>query len=155
MPDTVLDKYVRRQTEFEKEFREKGASMSSLLMYQELLYRTCVLSTLQMFTQVAPVSNDIKPLLTHYQMLNGYIEGLLHERQYGVPADDDLVKHRSAAHQNLCRVVFDYRKRFSSFAPNTPDQYKKEIDKIVLTVLPAWISYRNVYVSLKQTEEAA
>lgn len=155
MADTVLDKYNRRQAEFEKEFRVKGATMSGLLMYQELLYRTCVLSTLQMFTLVAPVGDKFEPMLAHYKMLDGYIEGLIHERQFGVPANDDLLKNRKAAQDNLLRVVWDYRKRFSSFKPSAPDLYRREIENVIMTILPAWISYRNVYVSLKQTEEAA
>lgn len=157
MADTVLDKYARRRQEYEADFKKGGASVSGLLMYQELLYRLDVLQALQMFCSTAPVGDNFKSMIAHYQMLDGYVNNLVYERQFGVPAgnDPDLPKHRQAAHVNLCRVIESYRKRFSSFKPGEPDQYKREIDKAVLTVLPAWIQYRNVYVSLKQTEEAA
>lgn len=156
MAETMLDKYLRRQQEFEQDFKANGATVSGIWMYQELLYRIDVLQSLQMFSSVAPVSNKVNILLTHYQMLDGYINNLVYERQYGVPAgnDQDMVKHRQAAHSNLCRVIESYRKQFSSFKPGEPDQYKREIEKVILTVLPAWMQYRNVYVSLK-TEEAA
>ena len=155
MSETVFDVYLRRQKEFEQAFRQAGTTVGGAWMYQELMYRIDVFQVLQMFSTIAPVGKDMKPMLTHYQMLDGYINNLVYERKFGLPANQDLEKHRAAAHMNLCRVIEDYRKRFSSFTPGEPDQYKKEIEKTIITVLPAWIQYREVFVSVKQKEEAA
>lgn len=155
MSESVLDVYQRRQKELEHSIKQAGATVSGMWMFQELLYRIDVLQALQMFSAVAPVGNNLKAMLTHYQMLDGYINTLVYDRQYGIQPNKDLVMHREAAHMNLCRVIEDYRKRFSSFTPGEPGQYKREIEKSIITVLPAWIQYREVYVSIKQKEEAA
>lgn len=64
-------------------------------------------------------------------------------------------KERDAAQNNLGRVIADYRKRFSSFAPSSQESYSHEISKVVQTLLPAWLQYRNTFVPLKKKEKEA
>jgi len=49
----------------------------------------------------------------------------------------------------------DYRKRYASYKPQSPEQYQKDIGKTIATILPAWITYRNTINEIKLTEEKA
>ena len=77
------------------------------------------------------------------------------ERRYGPNRGPDTQKERDAAQNNLGRVIADYRKRFSSFAPSSQESYSHEISKVVQTLLPAWLQYRNTFVPLKKKEKEA
>lgn len=59
--------------------------------------------------------------------------------------DDDKV--------NLERVIQDYRKRFSGFQPAEPTTYQKEVSRVITTLLPAWLQFRNTFVPLKNKKE--
>ena len=72
---------------------------------------------------------------------------------YGPNRSPDTQKEREAAQNNLGRVIEDYRKRFSSFAPSAPESYSHEISKVVQTLLPAWLQFRNTFVPLKKERE--
>ena len=54
---------------------------------------------------------------------------------------------------NLERVIQDYRKRFTGFQPAEPEAYQKEIGRVITTLLPAWLQYRNTFVPLKNKKE--
>ena len=64
-------------------------------------------------------------------------------------------KERDAAQNNLGRVIEDYRKRFSSFAPSAPESYSREIGRVIQTLLPAWLQFRNTFVPIKKKEKEA
>ena len=67
----------------------------------------------------------------------------------------DTQKERDAAQNNLGRVIEDYRKRFSSFAPSAPESYSREIGRVIQTLLPAWLQFRNTFVPIKKKEKEA
>ncbi len=56
---------------------------------------------------------------------------------------------------NLSRVIQDYRKRFSSFAPAAPESYGYEVGRVVNTLLPAWLQFRNTFVPIKKEKKEA
>ena len=58
-----------------------------------------------------------------------------------------------AAQSNLGRVIQDYRKRFSAFSPTAAMAYKKEINRVITTLLPAWLQFRNTFVPIKKAKE--
>lgn len=148
---TLLEKY---QIAFAEMVKDKGAlSLEQAWSFQELLYRIEVLQVCQMFTMTAPVGNDLRAMVTHYQMVDGYFENLRSERRNGLVASEKEQKQRETVSQNLSRITNDYRKRFSSFSPSAPDQYKNEISRVISTMLPAWIQMRNVYAPIKMKEE--
>lgn len=128
--------------------RETTLSTEDIWVFQEILYRIEVLQVCRILFLNAPVGREMSEMFSHYQMTDAYIENLKLERRCGIQADQGLQKQRDTAHQNLCRVVDDYRKRFSSFAPAKEDQYKAVIGKVINTFLPAWISYRNTYINI-------
>lgn len=147
---TMLEKYQMLYVELVKQ--ESPMTLEQAWVYQELLYRMEVLQVCQMFTLVAPVGNDMRAMLMHYQMVDGYFESLKTERRNGLAASEDEQKQRETAHQNLCRIMNDYRKRFSSFSPTRPEQYKTEITRTITTFLPAWVQVRNSFIKITTKE---
>lgn len=152
---TVLENYHAVRKKMAIQLNEKTFPPEQAWEYQELLYRIEVLEACQMFDMIAPVDCDAKAMLLHYQMVDAYIQGLCAERRYGTVADEHRKKQRETARDNLLRVIQDYRKRFSSFNPDRPEQYKKEIWRTICSLLPAWLQYRNTYVALGENKEAA
>jgi len=146
----MLEKY---QTMFaDIAAQQPPVPLDQLWSYQELLYRMEVLQVCQTLTASAPVGTDTRAMLTHYQMTDGYLEALKNERRYGPATGKEDQTQRDTAQQNLCRVVTDYRKRFGSFSPSTPEQYKNEIGKTITTFLPAWLQVRNAYIKINTRE---
>lgn len=152
---TVLENYFNMRKWVESEIAKGPATPTHVWWYSELVYRISVLETCQMFCKTAPVSLEVKTLLGHYQMMDAYIKNMVTERKYGPDRGPDTQKERDAALNNLERVVQDYRKRFSSFSPSAPDFYGKELARVVNTVLPAWLQFRNAYVPIKKMKEGA
>ena len=146
---TMLEKYQKICSDL-----VCGGSMApeAIWMFQEVVYRIEVLQVCQAFANNAPVGNEMKDMFSHYQMTDAYLENLKSERRNGTSTDPEAQKQRDTAHQNLCRVVEDYRKRFGSFSPTKQDHYKSEISKVISTFLPAWISYRNKYINISSKE---
>lgn len=150
---TVLENYLSQRKWVEGEMAQAQVTPAHVWWYTELIYRISVLETCQMLCRTAPISVEVKVLLGHYQMVDAYIKCMVSERAYGPDRGPDTQKERDAAQANLERVVQDYRKRFSSFAPSAPDFYGKELSKVVNTVLPAWLQFRNTFVPLKKMKE--
>jgi hypothetical protein len=130
-------------------------SVLQLWSYQELVYRIGAIEVFQRFVKAAPITSDMKTLVQHYQAVNGYIEHLRKERFHSA-TDTDKQKQQQTAQASLTSVVEDYRKRYNSYSPGNPEQYKKDIGKTIATVLPAWVQYRDTVTEIKiKIEEAA
>jgi len=148
---TMLETYWNIKANMESGISTEKPGPAQVWLYQELLYRIEVLQVCQFFQKSSPESADPKALTPHYQMLNAYIENLTLERRFGANNGDDVQKIRDTAHGNLRRIVEDYRKRFSSFAPGGDvGRYCKEVASVIQTVLPAWIQYRQTYIEIKK-----
>ena len=106
-----------------------------------------------MYLRSAPITSEIPCLQGHYMMLDAYVQSLARERRYGPNRGPDTQKERDAAQVNLERVIQDYRKRFSGFQPAEPTAYQKEIGRVITTLLPAWLQFRNAFVPLKNKKE--
>ncbi|MPM14747.1 hypothetical protein SDC9_61111 [bioreactor metagenome] len=150
---TVLENYWSIRAEIESRMEKEPATATMVWWFGELAYRIGVLETCQMFCRSAPSSTDVKTLLGHYQMVDAYIQCMTQERRYGPNRGPDTQKERDAAQVNLERVVQDYRGRFSSFAPTAPDYYAKEIGRVVNTILPAWLQFRDAFIPIKKTKK--
>lgn len=146
---TLLEQYNNLKNGMSAQIAEGGFPGEQMLVFQEILYRICVLETCQSFCKTAPISVDTKELGYHYQLSDAYIRSLLSERKFGQPADKDMKAARETAAGSLERIVQDCRKKFSSFAPGKPDQYKKTVSTMFNTVLPAWVQYRETYIKIK------
>lgn len=152
---TVLENYYNLRSEVDQRIAQGGAPADAIWWHGEIVYRIGVLETCQMFCKTAPVTMEAQFLQGHYKMLDAYVQCLALERRYGPNCGPDTQKERDAAQNNLGRVIEDYRKRFSSFAPSAPESYSREIGRVIQTLLPAWLQFRNTFVPIKKKEKEA
>ena len=150
---TVLENYYNLRHEVEQRIAQGESSADAVWWYGELVYRIGVLETCQMYLRSAPITREVPCLQGHYMMLDAYVQNLARERRYGPNRGPDTQKERDAAQVNLERVIQDYRKRFTGFQPAEPEAYQKEIGRVITTLLPAWLQYRNTFVPLKNKKE--
>lgn len=143
---TTLEQYNQMKQQLSAKIADGTMTGDQLLGYQELLYRISVLESCMNFVKTAPVTNDMKVMSFHYQVVEALFTCLIQERQFGVPANDALKKQRDTALSNLQTVVNSFRKRFQSFKPATPEAYRAAVTKMVNTILPAWLQYRFTYI---------
>ncbi len=145
---SMLNQYYEKREQMNKQFASAPANQGQLMAYQELLYRINILETCMMFSRTVPITTDQRILSSHYCVADAFLKCMLEERRFGVPADDKLKASRSAAHNNLNVVVTSFRKGFKSFAAGNEMQYKEKFALLAKTVLPAWVAYRNTYITL-------
>ena len=143
---TTLEQYNQMKQQLSVKIADGTMTGDQLLGYQELLYRISVLESCMNFVKTAPVTNDMKVMSFHYQVVEALFTCLIQERQFGVPANDALKKQRDTALSNLQTVVNSFRKQFHSFKPATPEAYRAAVTKMVNTILPAWLQYRFTYI---------
>lgn len=154
MANTVLSNYTKRLEELQSKIKAGTLPLPELFIFQELNYRVSVLQTMQAFCRTAPLTTDIQPLGFHYQQANSYMQGLLSEHRYGLKPDEKGMKRRETALSAFRNIYADNCKRFSSFAPSSPDQYKSSLSSMINTVLPAWLQYRETYVPVDEQKGA-
>ena len=143
---TTLEQYYQTKQQLNAKIASGEMTMDQLLGYQELLYRISVLESCMNFVKTAPVTDDTKAMCYHYQVVEALATSLLTERQYGIPADEKLRNQRATAQGNLQTVVNSFRKQFQSFKPANPESYRAAITKMVNTILPAWLQYRQTFI---------
>lgn len=143
---TTLEQYNQMKQQLTAKIADGTMTVDQLLGYQELLYRISVLESCMNFVKTAPVTNDMKVMSYHYQVVEALFTCLLQERQFGIPADDVIRKQRATALENLQTVVNSFRKQFQSFKPAAPEAYRAAVTKMVNTILPAWLQYRFTYI---------
>lgn len=147
---TVLENYGLEKLEMLQRMEQERITSDILWRYGELVYRISVLETCQAYCKSAPVCTNMQALMHHYQMLDAYIQNLAWERSYGPNRGQDTEKEREAAKMNLGRVIQDYRTRFSRFAPAADTAYGQEIGKVVNTLMPVWLQFRETFVPLRK-----
>ena len=132
---TVLENYYALRGELEQRMAQAPINAVDLWYYGEIVYRVGVLETCQMYLRSAPVSMNTPELLGHYQMMDAYVQSLALERRYGPDRGPDTQKEREAAQSNLGRVIQDY------------------LNRVITTLLPAWLQFRNTFVPIKKAKE--
>ena len=142
---TILDKYREKQSVIWSQISENSLPPEELLQMQELNYRICVLETFQAFCKSAPSTMDTHVMGYHFQLVDAYVRFILTERRFGPKTDVEGKKKQETAFTSFESVVQDGRKRFSSFAAGTQEQYKNCISQYINTILPVWMQYRNTY----------
>ena len=134
---TVLENYYGYRQQLLQRMAQPPISPADLWLYGEILYRIGVLETCQMYLRSAPITREVPCLQGHYMMLDAYVQNLARERRYGPNRGPDTQKER----------------RFTGFQPAEPEAYQKEIGRVITTLLPAWLQYRNTFVPLKNKKE--
>ena len=142
---TILDKYRERRSVIRSQISENSLPPEGLLEMQELNYRICVLETFQGFCKAAPITMDTQVMGYHFQLVDAYVRFILTERKFGPKTDAEGKKKQETALTSFEGIVRDGRKRFSSFAASTQEQYKSCISQYINTILPVWMQYRNTY----------
>lgn len=150
---TLLDRYWKMRLDFQDTHKESMPTSIQLWSFQELLYRICVLEVFQQFAKSAPFSGEMKSLISHYAIVDAYVENLKRERDIPSPDNPDAQKKRETAFTAMLSVIEDYRRRYASYKATGPEQYGKDIGRTIATVLPAWVQYRNTICEIKISEE--
>ena len=145
---TILEQYTQTKQQLTQQINAQQFPPEQLMYYQELLYRINVLETCMTFCKTAPVTADQRVLGNHYRIVDAYLICLLQERRFGYPADPQQKAQREASHSNFQTIVTSFEKSFQSFSPSSQDDYKRQISKMINTILPAWLSYRNTYTAV-------
>ena len=145
---TLLERYYMARHDFENGSKSAPPPPARLWVYQELLYRIQLLDAMQLIAKAAPLSIDMKQLSPHFQVVNRILENIRTERFLKSPAAETQ-KQQQAAAESLNSVIGEFRKRFSSYAPASAEQYQKDIQRSIATILPAWIQYRNTITDIK------
>ena len=156
---TTLEKLQAQRTVLE---HQTPLPPEKLWLLQELVYRIGVFECCKVFQLSAPNTTDAAILGPHYKLVDAYIHHLAQERQFGKrgnaattegSADQAQQKQRETALASLNKVIGDYRRRFQSYRPGTPEQYAADIGRALQTVLPAWMQHRNCYIDVKKEME--
>lgn len=147
---TVLSQYQDQQITLLDRLNAGKLSPPELLALQELNYRISVLQTMQAYCKSAPVTTDVNALGYHFQLVSSSLRFLLTERKFGPKADEKGMKRRETAASSLEAVFSDQSRRFQSFTPSAPEIYRESVQKLINTVLPAWITYRTSYINIEE-----
>lgn len=145
---TILNAYINLQQTMAPRAEGGVLSTEELMLYQELLYRIDVLSTIRAFCKTAPITTEINVLSSHYKLVDAYIQCMTSERKIGAPANDALKEQRATGGDSLNKIVHNSRKTFSSFCPTSQEQYKQNIGSMISAILSIWVPYRNTYINI-------
>ena len=134
---TTLEQYRNLQKVFATPAADdKPIGIEQYFAYMELLYRIQVLECFRNLEQTAPVSAE-----------------LLTERRYRPSQDTEIQQARDTARQAFSSIVMDYRKRFSAYMPEDPQQYRGDVTKVINTVLPVWLAYRETMLPINNKDK--
>ena len=145
---SYLDECANRKISLAPLVKAGKMTFQDTMVYQELLYRIQVLETCKMLYKAAPITTNMNDLLLHYQLTDTLLSCMEEERHMGFPADDKGKAQRRTAVENFHRVLTDFRKRFSSFRAEKPEQYRQSVSAMIGAVLVAWVQLRNTYVPI-------
>ena len=143
---TILDQYNQKKVQISAQIAAGKFPAEQMLQYQEMLYRIDVLETCMSFCRTAPVTADQRVLGNHYRLFDCFLNCVLQERRFGFPTDEAGQKQRETAFNNFLTVVNSFRKQFQSFKPTNPESYRAAITKMINTILPAWLQYRQTFI---------
>lgn len=146
---TRLHDYQTMCCALEQRLENGDLPLEQALQYQELLYRIEVLNTCRILCRTAPVTMDISAMVRHYQAADAYIQCISEERRSGAPADEKQAARCETASGALSRTLEDWRKRFATFQPTNPEQYRQAIGAYINTVLSVWLQLRGAYTTLE------
>lgn len=151
---TLLDQYRERQKALASSAAaDKPADAKGYFAYMELMYRIQVLECFRNLVNTAPISTRLPVLSSHYAAVDALVSHLLMERRYQPSRDLETQQARDTARQALISIVKDYRKRFSACMPESEEQYKTGITKVIHTILPAWVAYRETMLAINEDKE--
>lgn len=151
---TTLEQYRNLQKVFATPAADdKPIGIEQYFAYMELVYRIQVLECFRNLEQTAPVSAELPVLSAHYIAVDALVSHLLTERRYRPSQDTEIQQARDTARQAFSSIVMDYRKRFSAYMPEDPQQYRSDVTKVINTVLPVWLAYRETMLPINNKDK--
>ena len=155
---TMLQTLKTQRDTIHEQMKTGRLTVRQLFVLQEITYRIEVMESCQAIAVNAPESTNCKELSPHFQFADAFFHYAANDRRLGLPisGEDEKKKvqlDRKTAEDNLNTVIADCKKRMQSFVPDTPQTYGAAINKIVQTILVAWIQHRNCYVDITKFEE--
>ena len=155
---TMLETLKMQRDNVHEQMKKGTLTIRQLFVLLEITYRIEVMESCQAIAVNAPKSTNIKELSPHFQFVDAFFHFAANDRKLGLPisSEDEQKKiqlDRKTAEDSLNRVVADCKKRMQSFVPDTSQTYGTSINKIIQTVLTAWIQHRNCYVDITKFEE--
>ena len=99
------------------------------------------------------LSAELPVLSAHYIAVDALVSHLLTERRYRPSQDTEIQQARDTARQAFSSIVMDYRKRFSAYMPEDPQQYRGDVTKVINTVLPVWLAYRETMLPINNKDK--
>lgn len=144
----ILDVYVQKKQASMDKALQGAMNAGEQMVFQELIYRINVLESCMCLCKSAPVGPDLQQMMYHYQIVDAYWQCMMVDHRFGNPANDKIKAQRQTALRNLETIIQDTRAGFSSCAPTSEGAYRTAILKAVNTVLPAWLQFRDTYVTI-------
>ncbi len=148
MKKKLIEVYQDKEKEYADLLIDDEGSLTKIADLQEIKYRISVLSTLRMFVDSAPITDNLREIKFHFNITSKVVDMLLEERRFGRTVDENGQKQRETAETALKNVVRQNKKRFESFKPEKLTTYAKLMQEYVSTVLPVWVQYRNTYIAV-------
>jgi len=148
MKKKLIEVYQDKEKEYGDLLIDSEGSLTKIADLQEIKYRISVLSTLRMFVDSAPITDNLREIKFHFNITSKVVDMLLEERRFGRTVDENGQKQRETAETALKNVVRQNKKRFESFKPEKLTTYAKLMQEYVSTVLPVWVQYRNTYIAV-------
>ena len=148
MKKKLIEVYQDKEKEYADLLIDNEGSLTKIADLQEIKYRISVLSTLRMFVDSAPITDNLKEIKFHFNITSKVVDMLLEERRFGRTVDENGQKQRETAETALKNVVRQNKKRFENFKPDSLATYAKLMQEYVSTVLPVWVQYRNTYIAV-------
>lgn len=148
MKKKLIEVYQDKEKEYADLLLDGENSLTKIADLQEIKYRISVLSTLRMFIDSAPITDNMKEIKFHFGITSRVVDMLLEERRFGRTVDENGQKRRDTAEAALKNVVRQNKKRFESFKPEKVSTYAKLMQEYISTVLPVWVQYRDTYIAV-------
>lgn len=148
MKKKLIEVYQDKEKEYADLLIDDEGSLTKIADLQEIKYRISVLSTLRMFVDSAPITDNLREIKFHFNITSKVVDMLVEERRFGRNVDENGQKQRETAETALKNVVKQNKKRFESFKPDKLTTYAKLMQEYVSTVLPVWVQYRNTYIAV-------
>lgn len=154
--NSYMGAYCTQKEQLEQLVNQKvELDVQQMLMYQELNYRIQILESLAFLLNSAPRTDDNKKMRRHYMMVDAFLQHMMRERKYKKPALPDLQDALEVARESLQQIYDDFKARFASYEATTAKKYKQDVMNFVISVLMAWIVYRDMFLPIDTTSEVA
>ena len=149
----ILDIYKEKQIIVEQAVNQNMLPLSDLERVQELRYRIGVIEALRIYCKTAPVTDNIKIMLEHFNQVFNYLGDLSKEHLVKDSKDEVVMNARKTAKEALADSYTGMANVFGHFKATSQNSYQEQIIKIVNGFIPVWLQYRDTLILVKIAKE--